>query len=187
MMRRASIPAARPRPARRRPRAEQRDDVVERAPLPRPGEPRPRPPPAQPFEAVVLGADPHRRLRRHEGREHRHQRHLVDPVLIERLDPAQVVEPARREPGLLLHLPRAPPRPGARRPRCGRAPFPTTRDSGLPRRGGAPGIRGAAPAPRSTYTSTSDTRTEVTAATGRTRRAARSRPAATSRGGTARR
>ena len=187
MIRRASIPAARPPP---RPRPRRR---AARRRLPAPAAPAARrsgrraSAARQPLEPVVLGPDPHRGVRGHEGGEHRHQRHFVAPVLIERFDPAQVVEPLRREPGLLLAARAAPPRPASPPPRCGRAPSPTSPDSGRPRRAPEHEALEAAPAPRSTYTSTSETRIAVTAATARTRRAARSRAAATSRDGTARR
>ena len=133
MMRRASIPAARRRSSRASASREAAATMSSSARRSRGQAKRARPPPAgEPLEAVVLRSQPHRGVLGHERREHRHQGDLVDPVLIERLHPAQVVQPDRRESGFLLQLRGPQLRPAARPPRCGRAPSPTTPGSGPP-------------------------------------------------------
>ena len=188
MIRRASIPGARPPPGRRRRR---------RAGPPRPSSARAsrgqanrlrRRSRASHSKRVVLGPEPHRLLGRDEGGEHRDQRDLVAPVLIERLDPAQVVEPVGRES-------RFPPPAPARAAWAGvspasmwpctvsqepgqRPPLPALQHQTLERRARRRAARRRRPARPAIL---------VTASTARTRRAARCRPAATSRDGTARR
>jgi hypothetical protein len=53
----------------------------------------------------MLGREPDRAVLVDHGREHGDHRHLVGPVEIEALGPAQAVEPPRGEAGLLVELP----------------------------------------------------------------------------------
>ena len=185
MIRRASIREARPRPGPRRPR--RAGPRCRRAHEPRAARPAGRR--ASAAIATRSGrapAGPDHGLRGHERREHRHQRHLVDPVLIERLHSAQVVQPLGREPRLLLEFP---PRRVGRRLPGSMWPCTVSQDPGQRPPAARLSTRhsSALPGPRNTYRSMSETRTEVTAATARRHRAGRCPPAAISRDGTAHR
>ena len=187
MIRRASIPGARPPPRPPSPAPSRAHGVVERAPLARPGESAARLRRRQPLVArrapapsrtAVSGGD--------EGGEHRHQRHLVH---------AGAGRTSRPGSGCTAAPARAPSPPAARAAAASAGVLarldvavhrlPRARAAARRRPGEAPGTRSAAPCPRRTYTSTSETRTEVMGATARRRPAARCPPAATSRGGTA--
>src|SRR3989442_12653549 len=58
----------------------------------------------EPRGLVMLAREPRLRARADEGCEHGDQRHLVGAMLVERLEPAHVVEPERCKAGFLAQL-----------------------------------------------------------------------------------
>ena len=157
MIRRASIPGARPPPDRRRPGRAARPRRRARG-LPRPGEPPPR---LDRPRAIRTGRAPGRYARRRRPATNAANTGTSAtssmPVLIERLDPAQVVQPLGREAGLLRELP--PRRVGRRlaRLRCAVHGLPRARapaaggsaqHEALERRGRRPAARTDRPATR---------------------------------------
>src|SRR5688572_23549768 len=89
----------------RLPPADHPDRVGDLPPDPGPAHPLPRRGWRQPLESVVLAAQLHLLPPGHQCPKHRHQHHLVGGVAIERLHPAQIVEPAGHQAGFLLELP----------------------------------------------------------------------------------
>ena len=187
MIRRASIPGARPPPPRRRPlpssctassRARRSRGQAKRAPRRRRRRAT-RSASCSGPSRTAASPGPRRRRTPAPGPPR-------PAVLIERLDPAQVVEPERHQSGLLLPAPAA--AASAGRSPSSMCPCTVSHEPGHRPPGGPAqhqALAARAPIPRRTYTSTSETRTEVMAPSARTRPAARCLPAGISRDGTA--
>lgn len=87
------------------PGGEEGPDILQGASLPRPGEADTPALEWQPFKAIVFRAQRHGSPGGNEGHEDRDQRHLVESVLVERLQPAEIVHPVRAEAGFFAQLP----------------------------------------------------------------------------------